>query len=300
MKKNKSNNGFTLIELVIAIAMLAFIMTAVSALMGSSILSFRKTRSNISIQNSAQSVYDKMSDDIMQAKRIVIYGYECSTDLNFDGSKPGDATSGTLSYYYYASDEAARADLKAHGVDETKIKVFSGYGSGSTAQAPISPSTKIYVEKIIIDMSVPIDEIGAVDTGSPSLISGTRTDHIYGGNVKLNRIALTSNGDAIYDVNDTLRSTYTFEGKNMYLENRYALQTKKDDVASGALGESNLYTDVFNYLKISDDKYVSGCIVTVDYKNGAIGLELNIYDKNMRHKTSGMIKLRNSDVLDKD
>ena len=94
MKKNKSNNGFTLIELVIAIAMLAFIMTAVSALMGSSILSFRKTRSNISIQNSAQSIYDKMSDDLMQAKRVVIYGYECSTDLDFDNAKPGDAASG--------------------------------------------------------------------------------------------------------------------------------------------------------------------------------------------------------------
>ena len=299
MKKNKSNNGFTLIELVIAIAMLAFIMTAVSALMGSSILSFRKTRSNISIQNSAQSIYDKMSDDLMQAKRVVIYGYECSTDLNFDSAKPGDAASGTLSKYYYVSDEAARNELMVKGISATDIKVFSGYGSGPTAQDPISPSTKIYVEKMIIDLTVPLDEITAVDTGSPSLVSGTRTDHIYGGNVKLNRIGFKPTGDVIYDVNDTLRATYTFDGKDMYLENRYALQTGKDDAASGALSEKNLYSDVFNYLDASTDN-ITGCVVTVDYVNGAIGLELNIYDKNMRHKTSGMVKLRNSDVLDHD
>ena len=299
MKKNKSNNGFTLIELVIAIAMLAFIMTAVSALMGSSILSFRKTRSNISIQNSAQSIYDKMSDDLMQAKRVVIYGYECSTDLDFDNAKPGDAASGTLNRYYYVSDEAARNELMVKGISASDIKVFSGYGSGSTAQAPVSSSTKIYVEKMIIDISVPIDEISAVETGSPSLVSGTRTDHIYGGSIKLNRIGFKPTGDVMYDVNDTLRATYTFDGKDMYLENRYALQTGKNDAASGALSEKNLYADVFNYLDGSTDN-ITGCVVTVDYANGAIGLELNIYDNNMRHKTSGMVKLRNSDVLDHD
>ena len=299
MKKNKSNNGFTLIELVIAIAMLAFIMTAVSALMGSSILSFRKTKSNISIQNSAQAVYDKMSDDIMQAKRVVIYGYECSEDLNFSDAKPGDAASGSLAYYYYVSDEAARADLLAHGVAGDNIKVFSGYGTGPSAQAPVSSTTKIYVDKMIIDISVPIDEITAIDTCGPHTVEATRADHLYGGTVKIKRIGQKDSGEGIYDVNDTLRCTYTFDGENMYYENKYSLQTGKDNAATGTLGENNLYTNIFNYLVGGSEK-VSGCVVTVDYKNGAIGLELNIYDKNMRHKTDGMVKLRNSDVLDKD
>ena len=61
------------------------------------------------------------------------------------------------------------------------------------------------------------------------------------------------------------------------------------------LGEGRL-SSIGHRLK----KKSTGLGPVLDYKNGAIGLELNIYDKNMRHKTDGMVKLRNSDVLDKD
>ncbi|MBQ9277769.1 MAG: type II secretion system protein [Lachnospiraceae bacterium] len=282
-KKIKSNNGFTLIELVIALAMLAFIMTAVSALMGSSVLSFRKSKANISVQNSAQATYDKMSDVIMQAKRVVIYGYEISSDVDFEHLKPGDDASGTLTPKYYVSNQATKKELTDSGINEANITVVSS----------VSKDTKIYVKKMIIDISVPIEEITAVDSSYTEATTGVEVfDALHTGKkVKINKIE-----DGVYDANDTLRNTFTFDKNSMYYERQYALQTGKNDLM-GANPENNLYTNVFNYATLGSDS-VTGCIATIDSKNGAIGLNLYFYDKNMRFSTDGMVKLRNSDVLE--
>ncbi len=286
-KKIKSNNGFTLIELVIALAMLAFIMTAVSALMGSSVLSFRKSKANISIQNSAQSTYDKLSDVIMQAKRVVIYGYQCSADVDFENAKPGDAAGGTFTAKYYVPDTATKKELTDAGVSEANIVIFSD-------MSPADKDTKIYVIKMIIDISVPIDKITAIDPSYTAATTGVEVnDALHIGNkVKINKIE-----DGVYDANDMLRNTFTFDGENMYYERQYALQTGKNDVISGTDKEKWLFTNVFNYVTIGTSK-VTGCVATVDSKNGAIGLNLYFHDKNMEYTTNGMVKLRNSDVLE--
>ncbi len=286
-KKTKSNNGFTLIELVIAIAMLAFIMTAVSALMGSSVLSFRKNKANISIQNSAQSAYDKLSDTIMQAKRVVIIGYQCSADVDFDNAKPGDAAGGTFTSHYYVPDEATKKELTDSGITETNIIIFSD-------MSPADKDTKIYIQKMIIDISVPIDEITAVNSSYTESTTGVEVDDKLhaGKKVKINKIS-----DGVYDANDTMRCTFTFDGKNMYYERQYALQIGKNDVMGGSFNENNLFSNVFNYVT-SGTTDISGCVATVDSKNGAIGLNLYFYDKKIRYTTNGMVKLRNSDVLE--
>lgn len=286
-KKIKSNNGFTLIELVIALAMLAFIMTAVSALMGSSVLSFRKSKANISIQNSAQSTYDKLSDVIMQAKRVVIYGYQCSADVDFENAKPGDAAGGSFTAKYYVPDTATKKELTDSGINESNIVIFS-------EMTPADKDTKIYVRKIIIDISVPIDEITAVDSSFTAATTGVEVNDALhpGKKVKINKIK-----DGVYDANDTLRNTFTFDGKNMYYEREYALQTGKNDLMGGTFNDNYLFTNVLDYVT-SGTNNISGCVVNVDSRDGAIGLNLYFYDKNMEYTTNGMVKLRNSDVLE--
>ncbi len=74
-KKLNSNSGFTLIELIIAIAVLAFLMTAVSSMMGSSVMTNRKAQADLEVQTSAQETYNRITDAIMQAKKIYIFGY---------------------------------------------------------------------------------------------------------------------------------------------------------------------------------------------------------------------------------
>ncbi len=284
MKKIKSNNGFTLIELVIALAMLAFIMTAVSALMGSSVLNFRKDKANISIQNSAQSTYDKLSDVIMQAKKITIYGY-IGPEIDFDGIDDEADVTGTYDDFYFVSDADSKKTYEDAG--KTNVKLFE----------EVDPAQKIYVTSIIIDIAVPIESISDV-TGSydEHTTEFDVLDAINGGTVHVTRMSADGETPVIYDTPDTLRCTFEFNGKNMYYGRKYAFQAGKNDELT-IQDDEHLFTNVFKSVN-SDAGPISGCVVTVDSTNGAIGLELHFFDKSMKYNTLGMVKIRNSKVLE--
>ena len=284
MKKIKSNNGFTLIELVIALAMLAFIMTAVSALMGSSVLNFRKDKANISIQNSAQSTYDKLSDVIMQAKKITIYGY-IGPEIDFDGIDDEADVTGTYDDFYFVSDADSKKTYEDAG--KTNVKLFE----------EVDPAQKIYVTSIIIDIAVPIESISDV-TGSydEHTTEFDVLDAINGGTVHVTRMSADGETPVIYDTTDTLRCTFEFNGKNMYYGRKYAFQAGKNDELT-IQDDEHLFTNVFKSVN-SDAGPISGCVVTVDSTNGAIGLELHFFDKSMKYNTLGMVKIRNSKVLE--
>ena len=76
MKKRQTNNrGVTLVELVVALAVLAMLMVAVIMLMSNNTVIYRKTKADISVQTSAQETYSALQDSIMQAKYIELTGY---------------------------------------------------------------------------------------------------------------------------------------------------------------------------------------------------------------------------------
>ena len=60
--KIKQNSGFSLIELIIAMAVLSFLMLAVSSFMGSSVMQNRKAKVDIKMQASAQETYGLITD----------------------------------------------------------------------------------------------------------------------------------------------------------------------------------------------------------------------------------------------
>ena len=74
----KSNKGMSIVELIIAIAMLALIMTAIAGIMSSNTLIFKKQKSDVFVQNTAQETYNRLTDAIMQAKEVEIYGVTLS------------------------------------------------------------------------------------------------------------------------------------------------------------------------------------------------------------------------------
>ena len=71
MNKDNKNSGFSLVELIIAIAVLAFLMLAVSSFMGSSVSQTRKEQVDVKLQTQAQETYSLITDTIMQANDIV-------------------------------------------------------------------------------------------------------------------------------------------------------------------------------------------------------------------------------------
>ena len=98
-RRQVNNRGVTLVELMVALAVLAMLMTAVIMLMSNNTVIYKKTKADISIQTSAQETYGAIQDSIMQAKSIELKAYT-DTDATVKTYKkassiaPGDASSG--------------------------------------------------------------------------------------------------------------------------------------------------------------------------------------------------------------
>lgn len=70
--KKKHNQGFSLVELVIAIAILAIIMVAIASFMTSTTKSYNRAKNDAQLQQTGQELFDMISDKAMQAKEIRI------------------------------------------------------------------------------------------------------------------------------------------------------------------------------------------------------------------------------------
>lgn len=302
MKKiNSNNSGFTLIELIIAIAVLAFLMTAVGTLMGSSVLSHKKSQAEISVHTSAQTAYNQVSDSIMQAKEIVLVGYSVSTPYDF--SKPGATQTTVPQLVFYVKNKNMKDYIIANpdmfgtaGATNANVKLFSEFGSDT-----------FYVQKLVVLSAEPIDKayatVEAENTLQIRLVNGFTSS---GGSIQtdiIKKLGTGSDGKQLYEINDTLISTFTFEENNMYYEKKYCYMSLLDDVMNPANADSKksrLYNDGFSYIVADDGATgipVTACTATVDAKNGAIGLEFQFNDLNMTYTTNGMVNIRNSYVL---
>lgn len=92
MNSLKRNKGFTLVELIVSIAILAFIILAIGGIMFSNNLIYRKEKADITVAGSAQDIYNKINEDIMQAKHIYIEGYTSTGKVSFASNKIQDNT----------------------------------------------------------------------------------------------------------------------------------------------------------------------------------------------------------------
>lgn len=315
--KTKKNSGFTLVELIIAMAILAFLMTAVSAFMLSGVMSSKKAKADIVVHNTAQDVYDQLADSIMSAKDIIIYAYVIDGELS--DANPGkslvfgmgenDVNESVTGPIYFVRDKEQKAALPS----------IPGYNTGSEVRyyKDLNSGVKLYVKQLIIDKAVPYDFVyvstAAVDgkytnnlTGELVAITPQKTEVEYDADGNLvaesNQWAVSYSGNFhnsfTYSENDTERNIYTFDSKYMYYERKYAFMDKLDDYASGTDKSDYVYSKSFNYLNLADGTdTVTGCVLTVDADGGALGLDLFFSDKNMTYTTLGMINTRNSYVL---
>lgn len=300
-RKIKSNSGFTLIELIIAMAILAFLMTAVSSFMGSSVLSFRKTNSDLRVNYSATELYTQLSDTIMQANEIVIVGYTSSSNLDFTpGYEVNQTTISTaLTPVVCVKDEEMKQKVILNparygitgSIGSYDFKLFSELKDPST-KMPF----EVYVSAIIVDTAVPLD-LSYAPSANPNGTSWNVTDSFSGS------VVTVSATGTVYDTNDTAVNTFIFDEKQVYYGIEYGFMTDlndKIDLSSSATMENNLYCKSLNYVMCGTGTVgqpVTGCIVKVDAGNGAIDLELSFYDNNSTFTSNGRINTRNSYVL---
>lgn len=301
MKKIKnSNNGFTLIELVIAIAILAFVMAAVSSFMGVSVYNNRKAQADVVIQTTAQETYDSISDSFKQAKDIVIIGYPMT-----------DADNDDPTYYFYVSPGVVETKMVTQPGSSTQVKQNNlkdkyyeaiNNHNASAVETPDQTSVKTFdkvaTEKIVVKQ-IYVSYAAKIDGAVPStFVDGTYTD-FFGNTVALNAEILSS-GKKVYSSDDTVTVIYTFDTKKvgnadktyLYLEKIYSKQDSK--TTTGMLDSSTLYANSL-YGKISSEK--APCVVNVNATAGQISLTMEFEDKGMTYSLDGLTNVRNSYVL---
>ncbi len=291
--KFKNNSGFSLIELIIAMAILAVIMTAICSIMGSSVVGHRKSKAEIRVHTAAQEAYNQVTDTIMQAKDVIIVGY--TSDVDYDFTVPGANQAADPTLVYYVKDKAMK------DIITTKPGIYGT--SGATDMNTdyfynLSPDKKIYVSKIIFVTSAEIDETDIGDSNYNSSADKNEVeDAVFGGKVLITDSNPT--GEPKFDTYDTVVHTYTFEKNNMYYEKKHSFMTKRDHTFTLSTKEQNLYNDGLSYVVAGSSTVatVSGCIANVDADRGAIGVEFQFNDENMTYTTKGMVNIRNSYIL---
>lgn len=122
-QKFKKNKGFSLIELLIAIAILAIIMMMISGFVTSTLHSQRKTKKDMQVQEEGQRVYSQLSDVLMQATYIRVES-ENSNGYVYDSAsgKINTGSSTNLGTTTFVPDNYPNYQLN-DGLDSRKIIV---------------------------------------------------------------------------------------------------------------------------------------------------------------------------------
>jgi hypothetical protein len=108
------NNGSTLVELIISMAVAAIIFGSLTLFMWSSIVSYRASRDDIRLQSEAQSILGRLKDLIMEANNVkydqadgilyiqheeslhILVHNTSEHTLEYDSASPGNAPSGDI------------------------------------------------------------------------------------------------------------------------------------------------------------------------------------------------------------
>ena len=282
--ERKRNKGFTLIELIIAIAMLAFLMTAVSAFMVSGIVNFKKAKADVRVHNSAQENYDLVSDAIMEAKDIYLFGYISGDNTLYcfvrdDSSKSSGKQEDNISN---VQSQLGMTDVM--GTDTATTKYFSD----------INTTDVVYIKALVIDTAEPITES---EYNGLTFTDGKVHNNLANKDVEITAVNTDKYGNMLYNEDDTVRHMFVFEDENMYYMTKYAYVTSKNDnikdAGTGGKKSDYLYSSSF---EVTDEGYTN-CIAAVDVENGAMSVDFIYSDKNMTYTTKGMIKFRNSYVI---
>ena len=269
---NKKNKGFTLVELIVAVAVLALLITAVVTMMGHESVILKKHEADISVQTSAQETYNDIADIIMQAKKIRIVGYsmEDGSEIEFSKKIVGDTYKGTSDpeILAFSKKSEVSGDDKnfEDSIDLLKDPTTSEY-------------KKFYLYRIYVDYSVPYDPAfrGSVDE------DGEEEVEVPAGTDK-----------------DTCSAVIIFDANRIYITKEYKYMTRLNSTfgigSSDAERDACLYTSKLNYVKNGAATY-SAAIATIDPENQSISLELRFLDNKMTYNVSGMINVKNSYVF---
>lgn len=335
LKKQLKNKGYTLVELIVSIAILAFIGIAIGGLMSSNTVVFRKSKSELEVQTVAQDSYSRLSNDIMQAKSIYIEGYKPGATVEFGNNTVGGNSSISVdesSRGYFLSDTDVNLISKYSGTVPDGNTLETTYNSTMSKEERNKFNTYYYKLRYMTDEERTLYSsfISCIPSGvayssfetlkkyksdGTGSVSKYEFDDIY---VTKFIISYLTPYEAKYDSSsnapagttyDNCTVTYTFD--NAVYNSNGAITTKADKALVHIKTEydymddiesDDTFTDMINYRK-SGDTIVPGVVVNVDSNNNAIGLKMYFAkalatgDNGRKYNSEGIITFRNSNVV---
>jgi type II secretory pathway pseudopilin PulG len=260
----KNDKGFTFIELVLYMGILSVFMVAVTTLIGSTVASNKKMTARKNIQTAASETYDAISDMLMGASNVMIYGNGC---LETGSSK-------STGVYIIPKDDY---------IKDTDGKLLSSGGVGAIAVsgAPGASCYDISDLKSYGDGSYTYSDD---DTSLYSIVSD--------GNKLMLYIEYASGLDASYD---TIKKACTLK----YDKNKKVLYMYRVTKTSGT---DPVFTDLGDSDEYILCKNVDNFSIQIDPDNDSFSIKLDLVDNKTAasYTVSGVVTLRNSHVLKKN
>ena len=346
-KPIQSNKGFTLVELIITVAIMTLIGVAMVGIMSSNTVAFRKTKSDLDVQNVAQDTFNKISNDLMQAKAVYIEGFRPG-NVEFDNNVvggPAGVGAGPIVRYsnkgdinmLIAKNMNSWANYVPSGSELQALKTTTddGFKIGTISEEEKDAFYSYYFkarymtdeEKVLYDEFLP--------NISPSALSfdGLRTEASPGASQKYNfndvyitkmvisyltpynimykdssnmpkkpspfptmvEIPVGDLSDPNKIVYDICTVTYTFE-KDPSADR--AIVHVNTDYKYMDLDSDEIYTDYLNFRAEADgSNFIPGVKAQFDSANDAVKLTMYFARNERRYISDGMIKFRNSNVL---
>ena len=120
-KHRLNNSGLTLIELIVAIAIIAIFSGVVLTYITSSSNFYRNTSSNSKVQMETQETFDKIEDMIINANRGIYYGYGRNNLITYDDIKSNNKVNSTQDKIF-AVYESQKDNLDIQSIDDEELQ----------------------------------------------------------------------------------------------------------------------------------------------------------------------------------
>lgn len=294
VRRKLNNQGFTFVELVIAVAILSVITVSIATFMATTSRVYSKTNHNNEVQSQAVEVYDQISNCIMQANKVIVYGYLPATSGGYEATAKFFISDG-LPYAQGSSSNIAGYDENGNLVDSDNNLVSTLYKISSEASATPVTGTP---ERMFAFKSLKKDD--GTGTGNQS-IKEIKVKALY---VEYQtKTGKSTDPDNPYET--CYATFYVSDAGDLYLNRHY----DSDPAAEISKYRINFSTSATSFPVAALDIYPkdssllcktledNGFRVMVDADNNSIGLVLNFDNYTMTYDTLGMVKIRNKAVL---
>ena len=278
VRQKLNNKGFTFVELIVSIAILGIVMVSVASFLGTTTTVYSRTNHETSVQSQAQEVYDQINSCIMQATKVIVYGYR-------------ETAAGADTY---------QTDKKFYVTDNQK----NAYGYDDEGNI-------ISVNKKKLNYTIYLNPNGT-PSGSPGAVrvfqSLKESDGAGGYEYKKIRVEslyieyqtkVSGSSDYV-----TCYATFNFDKDTgeLYLNRHYSNETDVDgkyQVTSGdkALAILDTSKKDENILCKTMKKSADSFILVADADGNCVGMSMDFDNYSMTYDSMGMIRIRNKNVL---